>query len=290
MKTTVHIEPKKPQYSVVTGLSFAQVDDWCGHSVRDLKMDVIYPEQGDKKSPCIVWICGGGWLTMSVSAHLLYLCELAHKGFVVASVQYRTSNHAPFPAQLEDVKAGIRYLKAHADRFCIDPDRFGVMGESAGGQLAAMAALTGDRKEFDKGEYLEYSSAVQAACPWYVPSVLGEMVTRYPQEMQAGTPESLLIGGNAAVRKEEAAFASPINYVTEQAPPFLLLHGTCDRTVPFALGERLYEALEEKGADAKLIAIEGADHADVHFFQEEIWNRIETFFKEKLGKEEEKDR
>lgn len=282
MKATVHIEPKEPQYTVITGLSFAQVDDWYGHIVRDLKMDLIYPEQGDRKSPCIVWICGGGWLTMNTSAHLAYLCDLARRGFAVASVQYRTSNQAPFPAQLEDVKAAIRYLKAHGERFCIDKDRFGVMGESAGGQLAALTALTGDRKEFDKGDYLEYSSAVQAACPWYVPSDLSKMVTKYPEKMQAGAPESLLIGGNAASDKEKAACASPLSYVTEQSPPFLLLHGTCDRTVPFDQGEMMYRALEEKGADVDLIAIEGADHAEVRFFQREIWDRIAVFFKDKL--------
>ena len=142
MKKVIQVAVKEPQYVVSTDVAFAQVDAWFGHTVRDLKLDVIYPEHTEKR-PCIVWICGGAWLQMSVSAHLAYLCDLAREGFVVASVQYRTSNEAVFPAQLEDVKAAIRYLKAHSERYGIDPERFGVMGESAGGHLTVMTALTG---------------------------------------------------------------------------------------------------------------------------------------------------
>ena len=159
MKKVIQVAVKEPQYVVSTDVAFAQVDAWFGHTVRDLKLDVIYPEHTEKR-PCIVWICGGAWLQMSVSAHLAYLCDLAREGFVVASVQYRTSNEAVFPAQLEDVKAAIRYLKAHSERYGIDPERFGVMGESAGGHLTVMTALTGGHKEFDKGDYLEYSSGI----------------------------------------------------------------------------------------------------------------------------------
>ena len=121
---------------------------------------------------------------------------------MVASVQYRTSNEAVFPAQLQDVKAAIRYLRAHAERYCIDSEHFGVMGESAGGHLTAMAALTGDRKEFDTGDYLEYSSAVQAACPWYLPADITRMPVNVQKDMQSA-PESLLIGMNAACHEKK---------------------------------------------------------------------------------------
>lgn len=282
MKRTIKVEVKAPQYVTDTGITYAQADTWFGHSRKDLKLDIIHPEQGEKKSPCIVWICGGGWQQMSVSAHLAYLSEVARQGFVVASVQYRTSNEAVFPAQLEDVKAAIRYLKAHADRYCIDTDRFGVMGESAGGHLTALTALTGDRKEFDKGGYLEYSSQVQAACPWYLPSDITKMIGRASAERQAAQPESLMIGGHALLDKEKAEQACPVNYVTEQAPPFMLLHGTCDRTVPFSQSEEMYEALRKAGAEPELVAVEGADHAGLEFFQKEIWDMIIEFFKKTL--------
>ena len=139
-------------------------------------MDIVFPMEKEKKYPCIVWICGGAWKEMSTSAHLAYLSRLAMEGFVVASVQYRTSNQVIFPAQLEDIKAAVRYLRAHSEQYSIQEDAFGVMGESAGAHLAAMTALTGDRKEWDKGWYLDESSAVQAACTWYLPSDMEKMI------------------------------------------------------------------------------------------------------------------
>lgn len=281
MKKTIHIDVKEPQYMVNTNVTFAQVPGWCGHITQDLKMDIIFPREAAKPVPGIVWICGGGWLEMSTCAHLAYLTELARCGFVVASVQYRTSNEAKFPAQLMDVKAAIRYLRAHAARYHLDPERMGVMGESAGGHLTAMAALTGKEKAFDQGDYLEYSSEVQAACPWYVPTDVTKMPLDIPRDMQAA-PESLLIGMNAALHLEEALKACPVSYVTEDAPPFLILHGMNDHTVPFQQGEILHDALEAKGNDVTLLAIEEADHADRQFFQRQMWKIIEDFFAEKL--------
>lgn len=281
MREKVKVKVEAPQYSVVTGITFAQVDAWFGHTRRDLKMDIIYPEDKTKKYPCVVWICGGAWIRLDRSAHLAYLTELARSGFVVASVEYRTTNEGPFPIQLTDVKAGIRYLKALSDRYNIDPDRFGVMGESAGGYLAAMAALADD-PSFDVGAFTEYSSKVQAACPWYPPSD----VTSFPHpsaEEAAASMESLLLGKNVVRYQEEAVKICPVSFVTKDAPPFLIIHGDNDHTVPFSQGEILHDKLEEAGVDVKLLVLEGADHADMPFFQKELWQRIIAFFKDKLG-------
>lgn len=152
MRETVRIEVTQPNWTACTGVTFSQVDGWFGHVRKDLKLDIIYPEDPGNLYPCIIWICGGAWLTMDKSAHLPYLAQLARSGFVVASVEYRTSNEAVFPAQLIDVKSAVRYLRAHAGRYRIDPERFGVMGESAGGHLTAMAALADD-PAFDVGEW-----------------------------------------------------------------------------------------------------------------------------------------
>lgn len=283
MRETITVKVNEPQYCVVTNLTFAQVDAWYGHTRRDLKMDLIYPEAENKKYPCIVWICGGAWLTMDKSAHLAYLSELARSGFVVASVEYRTSNEAKYPLPLMDIKAAVRYLRAHSERYRIDPERFGVMGESAGGHLTSMTALVNDKK-YDVGDYMEYSSKVQAACPWYPPAHLGSF--SYPSaETAAASAESLLLGKNVFLNQEEALAISPVTYVTKDAPPFMIIHGTADETVPFAQGEQLYNKLEEAGCDVKLIAIEGANHADIQFFQQELWERIINFFHEKLGYE-----
>ncbi len=280
MRKTIQVEVREPQYSVTTDLTFAQVDAWFGHTRQDLKMDLIYPEDSTKDYPCIVWICGGAWLSMDKSAHLAYLLGLAREGFVAASVQYRTSNEAQFPAQLQDVKAAIRYLRAHAGRYHINAEKIGVMGESAGGYLTCMAALAKD-PVYDVGEYLEYSSEVQAACPWYPPTDF----CGFPYESAeqcAASPESLLMGKNVMRNQEEALAACPVSFVTKDAPPFLIIHGEEDHTVPFSQGVLIHDELEKAGCDVTLLAIEGADHADLRFFQREIWQEITKFFKEKL--------
>ena len=115
MRKKIKVKVENPQYSVITGITFAQVDNWFGHTRKDLKMDIIYPEDNTKAYPCIVWVCGGAWRTMDRSAHLAYLSILAMEGFVVASVEYRTTNEVCYPLPLLDVKGGIRYLKAHAE-------------------------------------------------------------------------------------------------------------------------------------------------------------------------------
>lgn len=280
MRETIKFNVTEPTYTAITGITFSQVDSWFGHTRRDLKLDLIYPEDSEKVYPCIVWICGGAWLTMDRSAHLPYLAELARSGFVVASVEYRTSNEAIYPTQIVDVKAAIRYLKAHSKRYRIDPERFGVMGESAGGYLAAMAALADD-PAFDEGDYLEYSSKVQAACPWYPPTDVTGFP--YPSPLEsASSRESLMLGMNVMLHQEEALKACPVSYVSKDAPPFMIIHGMNDHTVPFSQGEILHDKLETAGCDVKLIAIEDADHADRQFFQKEIWERITKFFHDKL--------
>ncbi len=277
MKESIAVKIDKPQYITVTDITFAQVDSWFGHTKQDLKMNIIFPEiYTAKKYPCIIWICGGAWLSMDKSIHLAYLSKLAMAGFVVASIQYRTSNEAAYPSQIQDIKAGIRYLKAHSKEYNIDEKRFGVMGESAGGYLSAMAAFNND-KSLDVGEYLEYSSEVNAVCMWYSPINLTKFVKDNP-----ASPESLMLGGNLTANLDDVLKASPISYVTKNAPPCLIIHGTKDNTVPFSQSQELYDKLEQCGGDVTFLAIEGADHADIHFFQDEIWNKIISFFKHKM--------
>ena len=282
MKEKLMINTTKPQYVQVSDITYAQVDSWYDHCRMDLKLDLIYPEDmSDKRYPCIVWICGGGWMRMDKSAHLSYLSTLAHQGFVVCSVEYRTSNEGCYPMQIEDVKAAIRYLRAHADRYRIDKEHFGAMGESAGGFLTCMAALDHDKAR-DVGEYLEESSNIQAACPWYPPTNLSTFKYKDAEEC-AASMESLLLGYNIMRNIKEAYNSSPVSKVTKDAPPFLIIHGINDQTVPFEQSEELYDKLIENGCDADLIALEGADHADLQFFQDELWDRIIEFFKTKLG-------
>ena len=139
------------------------------------------------------------------------------------------------------------------------------MGESAGGYLTCMAALADD-PIYDVGENLEYSSAVQAACPWYPPTDFRGFLYSDPEQC-AAAPESLLLGKNVMRHPEEALACCPVSFVTKDAPPFLIIHGDNDHTVPFGQGEELHDELEKAGCDVTLLSIENADHADIHFFR-----------------------
>jgi len=272
MREFVKITVSDPVYFMDEEVTYAQADAWFGHVTRDLRMDIIYPQTEKRQYPCIIWICGGAWMQMNKGAHIPYLAALARRGFTVASVEYRLSHEAPFPAALIDIKAAIRYLRAHAKRYSIDPDKFGVAGESAGGYLAAMIAVTSG-SEFESGEYLDYSSAVQAACPWYMPCDVAMMFEK--------TIKLPFFSGDINDKKYRDII-NPIKYITANAPPFLILHGTDDPVVPFEQGEMFYNALVAQKIDAKLVALEGEGHAGPQFFQQPLWDMVTDFFKDKL--------
>lgn len=277
----INVPVLKPQYTVATDVSFAQVDYWYGHTRMDLKMDIIYPEDKTKVYPCIVWICGGGFMTFDKSAHLAYLSQLAREGFVVASVSYRTSNIAQYPSSVCDVKAAIRYLRHYAERYNIDKDHFGVSGESAGGYLALMAALDAN-KEHEVGDYLDQSSKVQACLPWY--PVVNMTTMDCDNEIQASRSyDSLMMGFNVYNEKERAVKNCPISMVTKAAPPTMIIHGNSDKTVPFKQSLEIAKEYEKNSVELTIVEIEGADHADVMFFQDDVWKIIIDFYKEKLG-------
>jgi len=263
---------------------YRQTEAWFGHTTQDLKMDIIYSrEPPEKPWPCIIWICGGAWLQMDQHAWLPNFIELARAGFAIATVQYRLSNDALFPGALQDIKGAVRFLRKNAERYRINPDRIGVMGESAGGHLAGMMAVSNGMKEFDDGDFLEYSSDVQAACPWYMVSDL----TAFPQFENAGlAPESRLIGALCAKEPDKAKAASPVSYVSSKTVPCLLLHGLEDKTVPHDQSVAFHDALEKAGVPVELYSIPGADHADRHFCQPPVMERIIDFFQSYLQNQE----
>jgi len=244
-------------------------------------MNIIYPKKNDSditvqndkiEYPCIIWICGGAWMQMNKGAHLPYLADLSRCGFTVASVEYRLGHEAPFPGAIIDIKAAIRYLRANAERYSINTEKFGICGESAGGYLAAMAALIQDN-EYDSGRFLDFSSAVQAVCSWYMPCDLPKLAK-----------ETLLRPAffNGDINdKNYIRCINPISYITSGSPPFLILHGTEDKTVSLEHSEMFYEALIKKNVDTSFYIIDGAGHADLHFFQKNLWDIIINFFKEK---------
>ena len=175
MRYKIDVPVKEQPITLISGITFAQVPYWFPfYNYKDLKMDLLAPSgsSGQGKRPLFVWICGGGFATMERSAYIPWLTYFAKRGYIAASIEYRLSNSAHFPAQIEDVKKAIRFLRAHADEYGIDPDRVAVGGESAGGNLASMVGVTNDIAAFDVGEYPEQSSHVSAVVNFYGPAVL----------------------------------------------------------------------------------------------------------------------
>lgn len=231
-----------------------------------------------KPFPCIVWICGGGWTITDRFVYLPNLLPLAHAGFVLAAIDYLGNNEARFPSQICELKSAIRYLRAHAEKYHIDPQRIGVMGESAGGYYTAMLAATGETREFDCGEHLEQSSAIGAACCWYGPaecSLDERCGVKYMHYLS-------MRGAYDGVPEDTRRRANPISYLSARTPPMLIIHGDEDACVPISRGEELYAALQNAGVKADMLRIKGAGHADIRFFQPEVLDRVAAFFQTRL--------
>lgn len=227
------------------------------------------------KLPLVIWIYGGAFLIGSKDDTVPL--ELLAQGYAVASIGYRYSSEATFPAQVQDGKAAVRWLRANAARFALDPERFAVFGESAGGYLAAMLGTTGDIKEFDVGEHLDQSSRVQAVVDFYGPT---DFLQNANAIAGARTPEAALIGGPILDNKDKAAKANPVAYVTSDDPPFLVVHGDTDKQVPFSQSELLAAALKKANVPVTFYAVKGGGHGG--FRDDRVGPMVTKFFADHL--------
>lgn len=229
----------------------------------DLLLDLYRPAATDHPVPVVLWLHGGGWFTgdRTLAPDLAHHVEAT--GCAVASIEYRLSGQALFPAQLHDVRTAIRFLRAHAGQFGVDPAAVGVWGSSAGGHLAALAGLTGHLDQLP-GEEDEGDASVQAVAESYGPADLitgaATAETSLPGAEGANTPEARLIGGAPAQYPDRARQASPLNWVSPAAPPFQISHGTGDVLVSFHQSVQLHEALTAAGVDSELYLLEGYKH------------------------------
>jgi len=226
------------------------------------KLDLYLPREAPAgtQRPLIVWVHGGAWLGGSKDG-----CparRFVGRGYAVASVNYRLSQHAVFPAQIQDCKAAIRWLRAHAGAYGYDPNHIGVWGSSAGGHLVALLGTTGDVKESDVGPNAGVSSRVQAVCDFFGPTDFAKM-SSFPSTMQhdaADSPESKLVGGPIQENHDKVQRANPITYVTRDDPPFLIVHGDKDPLVPHNQSEILRAALQKAGVDTRFYTVQGGGH------------------------------
>jgi len=255
-------------------LTYAVVDS------DPLLLDLYLPANTKSPVPLIIWIHGGGWKGGSKENCLPLRLGFTERGYAVASINYRLTGTASFPAQIEDCKAAVRWLRAHAGRYGLNSDHFGVWGSSAGGHLVALLGTSGDVSSFDVGENLNFPSRVQAVCDYYGPSDFKTMgtVSGFERHASADSPESALLGGTPDKKPETAATASPVTHATPDDPPFLIIHGDQDRTVPPDQSRRMDAALREVGVETKLIILPGSGHGGPAFSAPEIVGEVASFF------------
>lgn len=249
------------------------------------KLDLYLPEKADRPTPLVIWVHGGGWVAgdkkeggSPVNAGYI------KRGYAVASINYRLSGDAIFPAQIEDCKSAIRWLRAHAKEYNLDAAHIGVWGSSAGGHLAALLGSTGHIKDFDVGEHLDQSSAVQAVSDYYGPTDLVQMDAHALPDARLkhnapNSPEARLVGGPIQEQpyRDRAARVNPITYLTKDAPPFLIIHGDADPTVPHHQSELLNAALKQTRVPVRFHTIKGAGHG-TGFGGKEIGEMTAAFF------------
>jgi acetyl esterase/lipase len=250
---------------------------------RPLKMHLVKPKSPPKDPmPVVVYIHGGGWQGGSRDGGVRPLSRLAARGYFGATIEYRLSREAKFPAQIEDCKAAIRFLRSKAKEYGIDPDRIGVWGPSAGGHLVALLGTSGDVKELEgRGGSAEFSSRVQAVVDWFGPTDFLRMGKNKIDHDAPTSPESLLVGGPIQENKDKVAAANPITYVTKDDPPFLIMHGDKDDLVPLSQSEFLHAALQKAGVESRLHVVQGAGHG---FGGRELEAMVDEFLDRHLKK------
>ena len=267
---TLKVDITDTRIDVISDIIYSQITS--GRSNRQLKMTLLLP-QTDGAKPAIVYYPGGGFTTAVHDKYIQMRMALAKAGFVVAAVEYRTVPDK-YPALINDAKSAVRYLRAHAKQFNIDPNRIGVIGDSAGGYVSQMMGTTNGEDEFNVGEYTDYSSDVQAAVTIYGISNLMNIGEGYPEAIQKVhespvVTEALLLHGPAFAEfagksilsdPEKAMNASPLGHVKANMPPFLIMHGSADNLVSPVQSEQLYKALIEKGNKVDYVVVEGAGH------------------------------
>jgi acetyl esterase/lipase len=248
----------------ITGAARAQTKDGIERDIvytkvgdRELKLDLARPTEGTRPFPCVVCVHGGGWRMGNKRDVRTWLSFLAREGYVAASIGYRLAPDDRFPAQIEDCKTAVRFLRANADKYGIEKERFGALGYSAGGHLVCLLGVTDESAGFDGTAYPKESSKVQAVVDYFGPTDLSRFAKDDSAQRSVLAP---LLGMKYADKPSVYEKASPINHVTKCAPPFLIFHGTKDGIVPIEQSRRLAEKLKDVQVPVKLVEVPDEGH------------------------------
>ncbi len=263
-----------------------------GHPRQKLDLYLPPPDERRKRPlPLVIWIHGGAFWAGDKGDHSrARALPLIEEGFAVASINYRLSQHAIFPEPVKDCKAAVRWLRAHAAEFGLDPDRFAAWGESAGAYMSVMLAVTGGVETFGDTPEEKISSRIRCAVDFYGPSdftVMDEQAGQLPgsdtNHDAPDSPESKLLGGPVQENLDKARAANPITYATGDDAPLLILHGDKDLLVPHGQSVILAAALKKAGAPVTFRIVKNAGHGDG--FGEEEQRDALKFLKKHLSPE-----
>jgi acetyl esterase/lipase len=224
---------------------------------EELKLNLSRPSNGNKAAPCIVVIHGGAWRAGNKTAHDNLTWLFAERGYVSATIGYRFCPKHPFPAQVEDAKCAVRYLRAHAEKYGIDPKRVGAMGFSAGAHLSLMLGVMGKEDGFEgDGGWPDQSSQVNAVVSFFGPTDLA--ADDIPELSKPLVKD--FIGGTPQEKPEPTRQASPVTYVSKGDASILFFQGTKDPLVPYTQAYRMIESLTKEGVPARAEILVGAGH------------------------------
>lgn len=265
------------EYAVVDGIS--------------LHLQILKPQtrnEPSKKYPCIVYVQGSAWMEQNVYSEVGLVSSLAKRGYVVAIVQYRHSGQAPFPAQIQDAKNAVRFMRKNAEQYDVNPDQIIAAGCSSGGHTAVFCGIVEDDSEMDRNLFPGVSAQVKGILNYYG-SVSLLMWDGNPTTLNhklPDSPEGMLFRANLRERRDLAEMGTAVTYITPEfnMPPCCIFHGTKDFIVNAKESVELYEKLKECGKDAYLYLVEGGMHGGAEFWTMEACDKADAFIKHCLEK------
>jgi acetyl esterase/lipase len=244
--------PSQAEVVWEAGIEYANPDE------QHLQLNLARPKEAGGKLPTILCIHGGGFRAGKRERWDALCKQLAERGFVAATVTYRLAPKYQFPAAIHDVKAAVRWLRANADKYQIDPERIGVVGDSAGGHLAQFLGVTSDVPQFEgAGGNAHSSSRVTCVVNYYGPS---DFTKSYGKSVDAAEVLPLWLGGDATHERRKHIWASPLYWVTPTAAPTLLIHGTEDKYVNYEQAVWIHDRLKAAEVEVELLTLQGAGH------------------------------
>jgi acetyl esterase/lipase len=289
-----------PDYaSMVIESSKSWIDiDYVGDNIIGHKLDIILPKAGNKPFPIVLMIYGSAFFSNSSKGNCFqndYGQTLLRNGYAVVSINHRSSKDAIWPAQIHDVKAAIRFIRANAEKFNLDKSFIGITGFSSGGHLSASAGATSGLKscnvkgleidlEGNIGKNNETSSHVDAVVDFFGPTdflIMDKCGSSFSHD-EAKSPESSLIGGAIQENKAKTQLANPINYVNEKTPPILIFHGDKDPLVPHCQSEKLFEKLQLENVESELVIVAEGGHGPGVMIEKYYTQMIEFFDRERM--------